>query len=183
MIVVTGGARSGKSSFAENYVKEISKVDEVLYIATSIAFDEGMKSRIKKHRESRPSEWETLEQYKNFELLKDNKLFNEKKVILLDCMTLLVSNLLLEYEGDFDKITEDEINKLEEIIDNEVTHLLEVTKEKEIIIVTNEVGMGLVPAYKMGSVFRDIAGRINQKIAREAKDVYFIVSGIPMKIK
>lgn len=183
MIVVTGGARSGKSSFAEEYTRKIGGISDVLYIATSIAFDEGMKSRIEKHKESRPSEWKTLEQYRDFKNLKDNELFKEKNVILLDCITLLVSNLLLEYEGDFDKITENEIDNLEEKIDREVSDLLEVIKDKKVIIVTNEVGLGLVPAYKMGSVFRDIAGRINQKIAKKADEVYFVVSGIPMKVK
>ncbi|WP_055070421.1 bifunctional adenosylcobinamide kinase/adenosylcobinamide-phosphate guanylyltransferase [Clostridium massiliamazoniense] len=183
MILVTGGARSGKSSFAENYVKKISTLDEVLYIATAIAFDEGMKNRIKKHREGRPKEWETLERYKDFACFKDNNIYKNKKVILLDCMTLLISNLLLEYKGDFDKISEEEIDKLEEYIDQEVSNFLEVFSDKKIVIVTNEVGMGLVPAYKLGSIFRDIAGRMNQKIAKRADEVYFLVSGIPMKVK
>lgn len=183
MILVTGGARSGKSSFAEDYVKKIGALDEVLYIATAIAFDEGMKNRIKKHRESRPKEWETLERYKDFAYFKDNNIYKNKKVILLDCMTLLISNLLLEYKGDFDKISEEEIDKLEEYIDQEVSDFLEAFSDKKIVIVTNEVGMGLVPAYKLGSVFRDIAGRINQKIAKRADEVYFLVSGIPMKVK
>lgn len=183
MVFITGGARSGKSSFAEDYVKKISAVDEVLYIATAIAFDDGMKSRIKKHRESRPSEWATLEKYKDFKSLGENKVFKEKKVILLDCLTLLISNLLLEYKGDFDKITVEEIEELEKNIEREITDLLESCREKEFIIVTNEVGLGLVPSYKLGSIFRDIAGRMNQKIAKEAKEVYLLVSGIPMKIK
>lgn len=183
MILVTGGARSGKSTFAENYVKKNSELNEVIYLATSIAFDDSMRNRIRKHRESRPSEWHTIEQYKNFKSLKEDENFRKSKFILLDCLTLLISNLLLEYKGDFDKITEEEIDQLEKEIELEIDELLEVVKEKEVIIVTNEVGLGLVPAYKMGSVFRDIAGRINQKIAKESTEVYLLVSGIEVKIK
>lgn len=187
MRLILGGARSGKSSFAEQLAKDL-RVDlktNVAYIATSIAFDDGMKDRIKKHRESRPADWYTIEQYKNFKEIEKREEFTNSNVILLDCMTLMVSNLLLEYQGDFDKITTDEIDQLEKYIIEQVDELLSVCniEEKEFIVVSNEVGLGLVPSYKLGSIFRDIAGRINQRLAKEAKEVYLLTAGIPLKLK
>lgn len=183
LILVTGGARSGKSSFAEDKAKELGK--EITYIATSIAFDEGMKDRIKKHRQSRPKEWATIERYKEFKEMNHNENFKKCDTILLDCMTLMVSNLLLESELDFDNVSSEEIDKIESYIFEEVNQLLETLNKnnKQSIIVTNEVGMGLVPSYKLGSVFRDIAGRVNQFIAKRAEEVYLTVSGIPVKVK
>lgn len=180
-IFITGGARSGKSSFGERETEAIGK--NIVYIATAIAFDDGMKDRIKKHRAQRPKEWRTIEQYKNFDELSLNKKFLEADTILLDCLSLMVSNLLLDYNVDFDKISYDVINKIEADIIAEVEKLLSIIKDKNIIIISNEVGSGLVPSYKLGSVFRDIQGRINQKIANEFQIVYFMVSGLPMKLK
>lgn len=181
LTLVTGGARSGKSNFAEKIVKENGK--NIIYIATAIAFDEGMKSRIKKHRKERPSSWHTIERYKDFYSLKENNKFKEADTIILDCITIMVTNLILEKNIDFDNTSMDEIDDLENEIFIEIKELLKVLDEKKVILVTNEVGMGLVPSYKLGSVFRDIAGRVNQYIAEKADKVYFIVSGLPMKIK
>lgn len=187
MRLILGGARSGKSSFAEQLAKDL-RADlktNVAYIATSIAFDDGMKDRIKKHRESRPADWYTIEQYKNFKEIENREEFINSNVILLDCMTLMISNLLLEYQGDFDKITPNEIDQLEKYIIEQVDELLAVCniEDKEFIVVSNEVGLGLVPSYKLGSIFRDIAGRINQRLAKEAKEVYLLTAGIPLKLK
>lgn len=187
MILIIGGARSGKSSFSEEKAKEYKKEldTNVLYIATSIPFDEGMKDRVKKHQESRPSTWRTIEQYKNFKSIVDTKEFKECDVILLDCMTLMVSNILLEYNGDFDEISREEIDALEKDIIKEVDEVIRVCNldNKRFIVVSNEVGLGLVPAYRLGSIFRDIAGRVNQRIAKESTDVYLMTAGIPLKIK
>ncbi|WDV44810.1 bifunctional adenosylcobinamide kinase/adenosylcobinamide-phosphate guanylyltransferase [Clostridiaceae bacterium M8S5] len=183
MIVVTGGARSGKSTFAEKVARESNKA--VTYLATAIAFDDGMKDRIKKHKNSRPSHWKTIEKYKGFNSLKDMDAFDGCEYILLDCMTVLVSNLLLDSRLDFDKCEMEQVDELEESIFEEINELIKVVKEhkKDIIIVTNELGMGIVPPYRMGRVFRDIAGRVNQYIASIADEVYFTVSGIPLQIK
>lgn len=187
MILVIGGARSGKSSFSEERASELqNKLDtNVLYIATSIPFDEGMKDRVKKHRESRPSSWFTVEQYKTFNTLKDTTEFKESNVILLDCITLMISNILLEYPGDFDKISVADIDSLEKNILKEVDEVISTCNidNKEFIVVSNEVGLGLVPPYKLGSIFRDIAGRINQRIAKKSTEVYLLTAGIPLKIK
>ena len=182
-ILVTGGARSGKSTFAENKAKEIG--ENIVYIATSIPFDEGTKDRIKKHRQSRPSDWETIEKYKEFKNIDKNENFMNSDLILLDCMTLMVSNLMFENNIDYDNCDYNEIDEIERNIFNEVEELISTMERhnKKLIIVTNEVGMGIVPSYKLGSIFRDIAGRINQYLAGIASEVYLTVSGIPMKIK
>lgn len=182
-ILITGGARSGKSSLAEAKAKELG--EKVVYIATAIGFDEGMKERIKKHRSQRPSTWTTIERYKSFASLELEEGFLESDLVLLDCMTLMVSNLLLENDIDFDTCSMSQIDSIENRIFNEIKELMKVIykHKKQFIIVTNEVGMGLVPSYRLGNIFRDIAGRVNQYLADKADEVYFTVSGIPLKIK
>ncbi|GAB6189796.1 bifunctional adenosylcobinamide kinase/adenosylcobinamide-phosphate guanylyltransferase [Marinitoga arctica] len=181
IILITGGARSGKSTFAQNYAKKIG--ENILYIATAIPFDDGMKDRIKKHKNSRPKNWKTLEKYKGFDELEQFGYFPSIDTIIFECMTLMISNLLLEKNIDFDNYNE--IDKIENYILGEVKKLINIIKShnKNIIIVTNEVGMGIVPAYQLGNIFRDIAGRINQYLAREANEVYITISGIPLKLK
>ncbi|NNG66985.1 bifunctional adenosylcobinamide kinase/adenosylcobinamide-phosphate guanylyltransferase [Caldanaerobacter subterraneus] len=179
VILVTGGARSGKSGFAEKLAYEKGK-DDVLYIATSLPIDEEMKERIKRHRERRPSSWETVEAYKDLdkEILKKGK-----KVVLIDCLTVMISNLLMEVDLTWENSTLEQIDEIEDRISQEVDKILIVSSGVEIIIVTNEVGMGLVPEYKLGRIFRDIAGRMNKKVAEASKEVYLMISGIPVKIK
>ncbi|MBS4535497.1 bifunctional adenosylcobinamide kinase/adenosylcobinamide-phosphate guanylyltransferase [Clostridium sp. D2Q-14] len=181
LVLVTGGARSGKSTFAESLVKETGS--NIGYIATSIAFDEGMKDRIIKHRNSRPAEWITIERYKDFKEIQQNEEFTKLDTVILDCMTLMVSNLLLEQDIDYDTCDMQTIDEIEKSIFKEVKELLETLEGKNVVIVTNEVGMGIVPSYKLGSVFRDVAGRVNQYLASQAKKVYMTVSGIPISIK
>lgn len=182
LILVTGGARSGKSTFAENIAAKYG--DEVLYIATAIAFDEEMKERIRKHRQQRPSGWFTLEAYKDL----DNKLpplLAGKSAVLLDCMTVMVSNIMLEESMDWESLPADRIDRVEAAVKAEVEKLLKIAAKKDMpfVVVTNELGMGVVPPTVLGRAVRDIAGRVNQQIAREAKEVYLCVSGIPVKIK
>lgn len=183
LILITGGARSGKSSLAEQKAVELG--GKVVYIATAIAFDEGMKDRIKRHKLDRPKNWSTIEKYKDFTSILSYEDFKKSDIILLDCMTLMVSNLMLDSSLDFDTCSIEAINNLEKEIFKEVEQLIDIifTTNKKAIIVTNEVGMGLVPSYKMGSIFRDIAGRVNQYIANKANEVYLTVSGIEIKIK
>lgn len=181
--LVTGGARSGKSSFAENLAKEAR--GSVAYLATAIAFDQGMKDRIKKHRESRPQQWTTYEAYSNLDGIIP-EIAQSHNTILLDCVTVMTSNLMFEQEGiDWETIKHEEIDRIEEEIQQQFIDLLRVCHEQNVwlIMVTNEVGMGIVPENRLARIFRDIAGRINQLIAQEADEVYFTVSGIPMRIK
>lgn len=183
IVLITGGARSGKSTYAEKLAKEAK--GGVLYIATSIPFDDEMKDRVKKHKERRPDNWYTFEGYKDLKQV----FCNEKlhfNLILLDCVTIMVTNLMLEQSGDnFDALNNSDIDIMESEILNEIAEFIDAADKnlKTIIFVTNELGSGIVPEYKMARVFRDIAGRVNQYIASRAQEVYMVVCGIPVKIK
>jgi len=182
LVFVTGGARSGKSSFAEKIAKGCEC--DVVYIATSIPFDDEMRARIKKHIERRPSNWKTIEAYKDMDKHLENEK-NENVVFLLDCITIMITNIMLEYSIDWDVATDREIDCIEVAINLEMEKLLKIIKEKNatFILVTNEIGMGIVPESRLPRAFRDIAGRINQFIAKASDEVYLCVSGIPVKIK
>ena len=183
VILITGGARSGKSTYAEKLAKEVNK--KVLYVATSIPFDEEMRERVKKHKERRPSNWDTFEGYKDLKhiFINPNLDFD---VVLLDCITIMVTNLIFEKTGeDIESFSEEELNGLESEILKEVAEFLDAAQKttKTIILVTNEIGLGIVPEYKLARVFRDIAGRVNQYIANRAQEVYLVVCGIKVKVK
>lgn len=182
LILVTGGARSGKSTYAEKLVKEHG--NEVMYIATSIPFDDEMKDRVRKHRERRPDNWHTFEGYSDLKKVYDNH--DSFQVILLDCVTVMITNLLFEKAGeDFDSLDSNKINIIEKNIMDEVEDFISAVKRnpETAVLVTNELGSGIVPEYKSGRVFRDIAGRVNQYIASMADEVYIAISGIPLKLK
>ncbi len=181
-ILVTGGARSGKSCFAEQM---LTGTDNVLYIATAINKDLEMNDRITRHQAQRNSKWGLLEAYKDFNKYKIFIKEHDFIYILVDCVTNMVSNLMLETEHDWEKINVKKLEGIEKKIAAEFDKLLDLNKSfsGELILVTNELGMGLVPIYPLGRYFRDIAGRINQKLAACADEVYFLVSGIPWKIK
>lgn len=182
LILVTGGARSGKSSFAEDKVKGFG--ENILYIATSVPFDEEMKLRIKKHREQRPPYWETLEAYKDMDIQLEGSL-NGRDAILLDCITIMVTNIMFESSMDWESLQSEDMAKMEEDVKKQIQKLLTVLKASLVpcVLVTNEIGMGIVPDSAISRLFRDIAGRTNQMLAREADEVYLCVSGIPVKIK
>ncbi len=176
LIFITGGARSGKSNFAEKMAVDSGK--SVAYLATAQPLDEEMAFRIEKHREKRLNTWETYEEpIKVRELV--SRLGLEKDTILIDCLTLLTSNLLLRKE---EKLEDPEWQ--EEIL-LEIEKLAEISFRvpAQVIIVSNEVGMGLVPDNTLGRVYRDILGRANSIIADKADEVFLMVSGIPLKIK
>ena len=182
IILVTGGARSGKSSFAESLC--IGQNNSTAYIATSIPFDDEMKDRVKKHKESRPQNWETYEIYKDIYSIVD-EVSKKHQTIILDCVTLLVNNLMFTYGIDIDEASQVEINELELYIKDQVSKLMIELKNTDIyvVIVTNEIGMSVVPDNKLSRVYTDITGRVNQQIASNSDEVYFVVSGIPMKIR
>jgi len=176
LIFITGGARSGKSSFAEKMAVNLGK--PVAYLATGQPLDKEMAHRIKKHKSRRLTDWETYEEpIKVRELV--SRLGLEKEVILIDCLTLLTSNLLLRKEN---KVKD---SKWQEEILLEIKKLAEISYKvpAQVIIVSNEVGMGLVPDNPLGRVYRDILGRANSIIADKADEVFMMVSGIPLKIK
>jgi adenosylcobinamide kinase/adenosylcobinamide-phosphate guanylyltransferase len=180
---VIGGARSGKSTFAELKAKEYSK--KVLYIATAVVTDQAMADRVKKHKEQRPLSWHTLEMYRDFKQLIEKPEFIGSEAILIDCITTLIGNFMYDSKLDFDSCSAEDVNILESIITDEVLSLINVCNEnnKKLIIVSNETGMGLVPSYYMGNYFRDISGRINNRIGQESDFMYFTFSGIPIKLK
>ena len=194
LIFVTGGAKSGKSKFAEELILKLNNgKQENIYLATSLVFDEEMKEKVRLHKERRKTDWRTVETYKNFENSL-NKYFpktkNEvKNNILVDCLTNLITNIIFEKEcidwKNFDKKSYiQDLAKLDKIVENTVNELINVSKNFEnAVIVSNELGMGLVPSYPLGRYFREIAGKMNQVVAEKADEVYFVVSGIPMKIK
>ena len=168
IIFVIGGARSGKSSFA---LKEASEVSgKKAYIATAEALDSEMKDRIERHKKDRGNNWDTYEE----PLKISNVLFDIKTkydVIVVDCLTLWLSNLMSRNSDIFNEI-EKFINALR------ITH-----HASRIYIVSNEVGMGIVPDNEMAREFRELAGFLNQKIAEIADEVYLVTAGIPIKIK
>lgn len=182
IILVTGGARSGKSNFAESLC--IKQNNKTAYIATSIPFDEEMKDRVKKHQQSRPKEWKTYEIYKDiYSIIED--LGKNHDTVIMDCVTLMVNNLMFTYGIEVDSATSEELNELESYIKDQITKLLEAVKETDLyfVIVSNEVGMGIVPENKLSRVYGDFVGRANQLIGKYSDEVYFVVSGIPMKVK
>jgi adenosylcobinamide kinase/adenosylcobinamide-phosphate guanylyltransferase len=176
LIFITGGARSGKSNFAEKMA--LSSGKKVTYLATGQPLDQEMADRIKKHQTKRPTGWETYEEpIEVCELV--SRLGKEKEVILIDCLTLLVSNLLLR-----EKHKVGDLKREEEIL-LEIEKLTEIFYQvpAQIILVSNEVGMGIVPDHPLGRVYRDILGRANSIIAEKADEVFMMISGIPLKIK
>ena len=183
VIFVIGGARSGKSTFAELKAKEYS--ENVLYIATAAVTDQAMADRVKKHKEQRPSSWKTLEMHFDFKTLINKAEFRQSEVVLLDCITTMIGNFMVESKLHFDTCSVEDVNELENESTEEVFSLINVcnNNNKKLIIVSNETGMGVVPSYYMGNYFRDISGRINNKICLQADHMYFIFSGIPIKLK
>lgn len=171
--LITGGVRSGKSGYAETLAKHFP--DEVLYIATLEPSDEEMKTRIAKHQARRPKTWRTLET--KFSLAQCIKECLEK-VVLIDCLSGFVSNVVLEYEQSGEEVV---IQKVLQAV-SELTDVLEQI-DKTIIIVTNEVGYGVVPAYPLGRWFRDSLGLANQRVAKIADAVALVVVGIPQTLK
>ena len=182
IILVTGGARSGKSSFAESLCK--NQNNRIAYIATSIAFDDEMKNRVKKHQESRPKEWKTYEIYKDIYSIID-EIGEKHDTVIMDCVTLMVNNLMFTYGIDVDKATSKELDELENYIRDQIEKLLDAVKKTNLyfVIVSNEIGMGIVPANKLSRIYSDFVGRANQLIGTYSDEVYFVVSGIPMKVK
>lgn len=180
---VVGGARSGKSTFAELKAKEYS--EKVLYIATAVVTDQAMADRVKKHKEQRPSSWHTLEMHGDFVKLVEKKEFIQSEAVLIDCITTMIGNFMFNSKLDFDTCNVEDVNVLENKITQEVLSLIKICNEnnKKLIVVSNETGMGVVPSYYMGNYFRDISGRINNKIGMESDFMYFIFSGIPIKLK
>jgi len=174
--LVSGGARSGKSSFAEKYAWS-KKRDDVIYLATSVIIDKEMEERVRRHRVDRPKSWETVEEA--YQLSEVFSQLEDNSFVLIDCITVYISNLILEYDK------EKNLDEAESEILLEIKKIINIARDKNIdlLIVTNELGQGLVPEYKLGRVYRDIVGRVNQLIASNANEVYLTVAGLPVELK
>lgn len=188
LTLVLGGARSGKSTFAENRANELGG-EKVLYVATSETKDEEMQQRVERHRSERSSVWETIEAPRKVaQAIRWAR--SDEKVILLDCMTFLVANHLMDAaapeDHPFDDPSADPFDaQIEADVVAEVKALVEYVQEAdvELLVVSNEVGLGVVPPYELGRAYRDILGRANQILARHADEVQLLVAGIPMRVK
>ncbi|MDU3705200.1 MAG: bifunctional adenosylcobinamide kinase/adenosylcobinamide-phosphate guanylyltransferase [Veillonella sp.] len=180
IILCSGGARSGKSEFAEQLA--LSLKGRKAYVATGQALDDEMKDRIKKHQLRRGKEWITFEiplhLHKNWEQIK-----NVSDVILIDCLTMFTSNHVFAH-GDIN--TQEDANRIESIILEELRLLLQEinnSNDKTVIFVTNEIGLGIVPENKLARYFRDITGRVNREVASAANKMYLTISGITIELK
>ena len=184
IILVLGGARSGKSAFAQQLAQRSER--SVAMIATATASDEDMRERIIRHRETRPSHWHTIE-----EPLKLAQACRQAAsvadVIVLDCVTVWLSNWLFS-QGDPDHVktaaissnyTDSALDAIEQLL----TTLAGLDASKTLVAVTNEVGLGIVPAYAIGRIYRDVLGHVNQRLAAVATRVYFMVAGLGVDIK
>lgn len=180
IILCSGGARSGKSEFAEQLA--LSLKGRKAYVATGQAFDDEMKDRIKKHQLRRGKEWITFEiplyLHENWEQIK-----NVSDVILIDCLTMFTSNHVFAH-GDIN--TQEDANRIESIILKELRLLLQEinnSNDKTVIFVTNEIGLGIVPENKLARYFRDITGRVNREVASAANKMYLTISGVTIELK
>lgn len=182
LVLITGGARSGKSSFAELLAAQPGL--PVIYIATAQVYDDEMAIRVKKHREQRPANWGLVEEPLAIPSVLEN-LRKENAVVLLDCVTLWLTNLLLaDYpEGSSnDPFRYDEKEK--EIL-HQVRAVAQLAQEitPQVLLVSNEVGQGIVPDNPLSRAYRDLAGRANQILGHAANKVYYVVAGYPIEVK
>jgi len=176
-ILILGGVRSGKSGYAIQLAKELAGDGEVVYLATAEAGDEEMEARIRRHRRDRPAGWRTVEVPRDVISALEG-VGAEATVVIVDCVTLWISNLLLA-EG------EEAAEGREEIVLAEVTALGRMLSavRADSILVSNEVGLGVVPPTRLGRIFRDLSGRANQFLARAADEVVVMWAGLPLRIK
>ena len=191
IVLVTGGARSGKSAFAE---EQLADRERVCYIATGLprGEDPEWQERIRLHQERRPASWTTQEQYAG---LADWLREQSHPVYLLDCATLLTSNrlfdLIAQHFPDKLELSEEhflsrqEQSFLLQLLEEEWQELLSTIRQTnaECWIVTDEVGLGIVPETRLGRFFRDVQGKINQLIAKEASVAYLVICGLAQQLK
>jgi adenosylcobinamide kinase/adenosylcobinamide-phosphate guanylyltransferase len=177
-ILVTGGARSGKSSFAEKLALHNRK--QAIYIATAQIYDEEMSERVALHQNQRQQAgfvWVTMEEsYDLSSLIRQIHTSQSNPAVLVDCLTLWLSNWLLRYEEDMDR-TAKVLERIDELV------AVVSSCEGHLVLVTNEVGSGIVPETPLGRSFRDLAGKMNQKLAEVCGQVFLVTAGIPIELK
>ncbi|MEX1019306.1 MAG: bifunctional adenosylcobinamide kinase/adenosylcobinamide-phosphate guanylyltransferase [Litorilinea sp.] len=175
-----GGARSGKSAYAETLAQALAPGGDVLYVATAQAWDADMQARIARHRADRPPQWRTVEAAHGVGAAIGAALAAEPAaVVLLDCLTLLTSNVLVALPETISEV--EAMNAMQD----EMAPLLATFAHSQAtwIVVSNEVGLGIVPAYPLGRRYRDVLGRVNQQVAAAADQVLLLVAGLPLQIK
>jgi adenosylcobinamide kinase / adenosylcobinamide-phosphate guanylyltransferase len=174
MILLLGGARAGKSAHAMRLAQDRASGDEVCFIATAQGLDEDMTKRIARHRAERPTNWRTIEE--PCQIDEALRQASEAGIVIVDCLTLFVSNWLMRHAAE---------HECEQFVRRITREFLELaqTQKQTIICVSNEVGLGIVPDTRMGRVFRDLLGRVNQDFAAAAAEVYLIVAGLPLQLK
>ncbi len=182
LILVLGGARAGKSAFAQGLAQTMGR--RVLCVVTAQPHDEEMRRRIRHHKQRRPAAWRVVEE----PLVVAQALgpfLDEADVVLIDCLTVWVSNLLLAAlpEGSIENFRQAEA--AEKAVNRAVEDLLARYREggASFVVVSNEVGMGLVPEYPLGRLYRDCLGRANQQVAAQADRVYYLVAGLALDWK
>jgi len=177
LTLVLGGSRSGKSEFAERLAGSYGR--HVVYIATAAAADSEMAARITLHRSRRPAAWQTVEEEKDVPGILDRIKYGD--VCLLDCATVWITNLLID-----DKVPRTGAGVIEKeayVVEEARRLAVAVENGVNLIVVSSEVGMGIVPEYPLGRQFRDIAGKVNQELAARADQVYLVVAGLPLELK
>lgn len=175
LVLVLGGARSGKSDWAQAQLEASGQ--EVLFVATASAGDEEMRARIQKHQASRPKHWQTLEATMNLgSAILENK---RSPWVLVDCVTMLASNVLFSLPEPVDG------ERYQKAMQAEIEALITAWEQQDAswMLISNEVGLGLVPPNALSRFYRDELGRANQRLAQAATKVVFLVAGIPMTIK
>jgi adenosylcobinamide kinase / adenosylcobinamide-phosphate guanylyltransferase len=183
LILVTGGARSGKSTYAERLAQRSGR--SVAYIATATAGDDDMRDRIARHQAARPSTWRTIEEPLHLaEAIQ--RAASCADIILLDCITVWLSNWLL-LQDELSSIESTPASVYSEGALQEIEALLREARalnaQQRLVIVTNEVGLGIVPAFALGRVYRDVLGAVNRRLAQDASRVYLLVAGLAVDIK
>jgi adenosylcobinamide kinase / adenosylcobinamide-phosphate guanylyltransferase len=181
LTLILGGARSGKSTYAEALAPRLGQ--HVLYVATAEALDDEMRARAAAHQRRRPADWITLEAPRGVgAVLRSCPAAAAADVILLDCLTLLVTNIVLSGGPE---APEPDVDTAWRCVDAELDSLLSAHRflGAHLIVVSNEVGLGVVPAYSLGRTFRDCLGRANQVLARVADSAILMVAGLPIDLK
>lgn len=178
IILCTGGARSGKSEFAEKLA--LSRSGRRGYVATAQVFDEEMKDRVDKHKARRDAQWTNYEIPMDL-LEKGPQVWAECDVVLVDCLTMYVTNRLLMVDVD----SQEDMNRVEEAILADMEAILQQIKGSacQVIFVTNEVGLSIVPENKLARFFRDVNGKANRLVASHAEKVYLTISGITIELR
>jgi adenosylcobinamide kinase/adenosylcobinamide-phosphate guanylyltransferase len=183
LTLILGGARSGKSRYAQSLCQSSARV---VYIATAHAdeheSDQEMRERIARHRAVRPADWQTLEE--PLDLPRAVRAAPVEAILLIDCITLWISNLMWELRGQTYATQEEEVlARIDDLVASTRQRAESALAAGEVIVVSNEVGSGLVPEHQLGRAFRDLQGFANQRLAQAADRVILVVAGLPLVLK